>query len=785
VQPLPNTIVRWRQCRWRVIDVHPFDDCTVVHVRGVAAPVAGVERRVLLPFDTLDPIARRADPRRVGRQRWRRACRALLANDTPPGGLRTAARARIDLHPHQLAPALAVLRGLGCRLLLADAVGLGKTIQAGAIVSELMARASVRRVLVLTPAGLRDQWRAELRDRFGLRAHVLDALTIRHLTAALPPDVSPWSTTPLAIASVDYVKRPDVLAAAAQRPWDLVVVDEAHGSASDSDRRAAVDALASRASYVVLVTATPHSGDGAAFASLCRIGQVGDDRLLVFRRTRADVNLWTGRHVRTLHVRLGRDERRLHAALRRYSDAIVDARPAAWLALSVLHKRALSSAAALAESVERRLVILDAQTPRPDASQLELPLDADTESTPDDAAPAWDASLTLDDPRRERRLLAALATAARLASRRESKISALRRLLRRVREPVVVFTEYRDTLHHLWRAIDRPALLLHGGLSRDERHAVVDTFARTANAVLLATDAAGEGLNLHMACRFVVNLELPWNPMRLEQRIGRVDRIGQTRTVHAMHLVARSTREGALLARLEARLRDAQSAVGAPNPFGDERAAAEIVVLRRTPMEPLAASVTTPDLEHVSLADEAFAEVRRLLDVRRVLCTRAGDPGTTDVLVDALDTIARPSLARVLRGRTLEIWRVAADDGCGRRAEEHLVPVLVEREHGDVPDAVSRAAAPWRAEAERIAAGVSDARRRRDVAMLERETNATPAVDQPSLFGGRRHSRDRLATASERHRRRADLASRVSGDAATGALIVHTPELLLRVRWRS
>jgi superfamily II DNA or RNA helicase len=785
VQLLPDTIVRLRQCRWRVIDVHPFDDCTLVHVRGVAPPVAGVERRVLVPFDTLDPIARRSNPTRVGRHRWRRACRALLANDTPPGGLRTATRARIDLHPHQLAPAIAVLRGLGCRLLLADAVGLGKTIQAGAIVSELMARASVERVLVLTPAGLRDQWRAELCDRFGLRACVLDALTIRQSAASLPPDVSPWCTTPLAIASIDYVKRPDVLAAASQRPWDLLVVDEAHGSASDSDRRAAVDALASRASYVVLVTATPHSGDREAFASLCRIGQVPGDRLLVFRRTRADVNLWTPRHVRTLHVRLGRDERRLHAALRRYSDAVIDAIPAAWLALSVLHKRALSSAAALAESVERRIAILDARTPVSAISQLALPLDTDTESTPDDEPPAWDASLTLDDPRRERRLLGAIATAARLASRRESKIAALHRLLRRVREPVVVFTEYRDTLHHVCRAIDRPTLLLHGGLSRDERRIVVDTFARTANAVLLATDAAGEGLNLHAACRLVVNLELPWNPMRLEQRIGRVDRIGQTRTVHAMHLVARGTREGALLARLEARLQTAQSAVGAPNPLGDERASAAIVVLRRTPMEPPAVSAATPDLEHASLADEALSEARRLLDVRRVLSTRAGDPGPSDILVNAFDTFARPSLARVLRGRTLEIWRVVADDGGGRRVETHLVPVLVEREHGDVAGAVSRAAAPWRADAERIASDFSDARRRRDVAILEREAIATPPADQPSLFGDRRHRRERLATAFERNTRRADLAARVNGVAATGALIVRAPELLLRVRWRA
>ena len=124
----------------------------------------------------------------------------------------------------------------------------------------------------------------------------------------------------------------------------------------------------------------------------------------------------------------------------------------------------------------------------------------------------------------------------------------------------------------------RPALLLHGGLNRDERSTVLAAFARDPRGLLLATDAAAEGLNLHHHCRLVINLELPWNPMRLEQRIGRVDRIGQRRIVHAFHLIARGTAEARLLAHLRERVTAAQDDIGAPDPLGDERAVARFVM---------------------------------------------------------------------------------------------------------------------------------------------------------------------------------------------------------------
>jgi superfamily II DNA or RNA helicase len=570
--------VRVRGARWRVVSVRPYDGCQLLTLAG-SAEYAGVTQRILTPFDLVEPADPRPRSRRVGARLWRRACRALLAVNAPPGSLRAARDARLELLPWQLEPALAVVRGLGTRLLLADAVGLGKTIQAGLIASELLARGIVERLLVLTPAGLREQWCSELSSRFAIDAQLVDGRVLRQLTATLPVGVNPWTTVAVAVASVDYVKRAEVLPAVAARAWDLVIVDEAHGVAGDSDRQEAVQQLTSAAAYVLLLTATPHSGDRRAFVALTGLGAIDepdDDRLLVFRRTRTDVGIDARRRTHVVRVRPTADERRVHAWLERYAAAVRadhgGLAPDSWLALSVLHKRAFSSAWALAMSANRRRETLSSSVDGERAGeQLALPLaDAYGELTCADDTPAWPAAIGLASVERERRMLDELASCARYVERHESKLRALIRLLRRAGEPAIIFTEYRDTLLHVQRQLQSPAVILHGGLSREERTAALAAFARRTPPLLLATDAAAEGLNLQHTCRLVINLELPWNPMRLEQRVGRVDRIGQQRRVHAFHLVAAGTGEERIWTRLKERIAAARCDIGAPDPLGDE-----------------------------------------------------------------------------------------------------------------------------------------------------------------------------------------------------------------------
>jgi superfamily II DNA or RNA helicase len=681
--------VRARRQRWRVVNIRSHSTCAVVTLAGADALNAGATARLLTPFDVVEPVAPRVRTRLVGMRRWRRACRALLASQGPVDRLQTAHTARIDLLQHQLEPALVMTRGLACRVLIADDVGLGKTIQAGLIIAELRARAVVDRVLVLTPAGLREQWAEELTDRFGLSPVIADMAGMRTRAAELPVGLNPWLTIPLAIASFDYVKRPEVLPAVGSSRWDLVVVDEAHGVTLGSDRRGAVDAICARASYVVLLTATPHNGSRPAFDSLCRIGAQPNDRFLVFRRSREEVSLRQRRRVHQLFVSPSAAERRMHARLADFARAVAAEGGGSadrWLALSVLHKRSLSSARSLAQSIARRLSILCAAASGGFGEQLSLPLaDSTGEIDSTDESPAWQLP-ALGDQAAELRLLNAVADAADAAALAETKLACLKRLLRRLdrlRESAIVFTEYRDTLVQVRQALPFDCAVLHGGLTRDERRAELARFTTGCRSVLLATDAAGEGLNLHGTCRVVVNLELPWNPMRLEQRIGRVDRIGQERRVHVFHLIARGTGEARILDCLKGKLARARADIATADPLGDFEAVARSVVGCGPPPDEGDATACTSGtsgtaIPLVRLTAEAMREHQRLVAARALF-----DPNGQDDAVasdERLVAFARRASTRArLAGRVLALLHTSIADSHGRRVASHLVAVAAEK----------------------------------------------------------------------------------------------------------
>jgi hypothetical protein len=270
---------------------------------------------------------------------------------------------------------------------------------------------------------------------------------------------------------------------------------------------------------------------------------------------------------------------------------------------------------------------------------------------------------------------------AAAAARRETKLSCLARLLRRLGrlgETAIVFTEYRDTLLHVRRHLACDCAVLHGGLSAEDRRAELDKFSSGRCPVLLATDAAGEGLNLQGRCRVVVNLELPWNPMRLEQRIGRVDRIGQAKRVHAFHLIAHGSGERRILEHLKARLTRARIDVAVSDPLGFED-------IDETELARVAGGVT--DVSALNVSDgyqptddrflghfepEAETELRRLLFARQF---STGRPPVSDA--DCLATAARRAPTRVaLNGRTLAVVLVELRDGCGRSVAAHVLPLL-------------------------------------------------------------------------------------------------------------
>jgi superfamily II DNA or RNA helicase len=621
-----GSIVHVRGEDWRVARVDAYEGCAILTLDGGAArpPL-----RIIEPFDR--PRLRRLKAQRRPRRVVLRAALGAIAGARPPLGLWTAADAAIDVLPYQLEPALAVLRG-ATRVLLADAVGLGKTIEAGLILAELRARGWVERALILCPAGLRATWATELQQRFNIACAVLDQAAIAETMAALPPGVNPWSGHATIVASIDLAKRDDVRAALDGIAFDVLIADEAHHLTPGTDRGDTVRRLASRTPWCVFVSATPHSGDAAAFDYLCNLGGHGDG-LTIFRRSGPDAGRNADRRERVVRVRPSADETETLAAAAAYARAIWRQHgsrdPAVRLIAITIARRAASSPLALRRTLIRRLSLLSTAS---EPEQAALPWEE-----PDGSDADMPATLLcrpgLDDARSERDTLEELVR--RLADARAAKIDWLLRFLLRAREPAIVFTEYRDTLDAVLAAL--PASLcarsICGAHPPELRQHAVDAFNGGGVDVLVATDTAGEGLNLHRRCRLVIDMELPWNPVRLEQRLGRVDRLGQQRRVHALRLVYPNSIEARVLDRVRARRvvseaevarwvfdgePDAADPAWSPRSAAVPAAVAEAARLQRQRRRPVSQAV-----RHVASVARRWREDAPFLAVHRVTFTNS------------------------------------------------------------------------------------------------------------------------------------------------------------------
>ncbi|MEO8078476.1 MAG: SNF2-related protein, partial [Acidobacteriota bacterium] len=268
----PGERVRVRGDIWTIAERSPFANCEALRLLGTGAANAGTSRTILTPFDRPVALERPTSIHVMRPLRWLRGLRRMAISAHPFGSLRAAACCTLDLLPYQLEPALAIVRHGATRVMIADAVGLGKTVEAGLVLNELASRRESFRALIVAPAGLREQWSQELTDRFGLTSTVAGAAWLARIGRELPADVNPWVLPGIYVSSFDFVKRPEVLGPLEETLWDVVVVDEAHAAALGTARRAAVHAVARRARHVVLLTATPHTGDEAQFRALCGIG---------------------------------------------------------------------------------------------------------------------------------------------------------------------------------------------------------------------------------------------------------------------------------------------------------------------------------------------------------------------------------------------------------------------------------------------------------------------------------------------------------------------------------
>jgi superfamily II DNA or RNA helicase len=657
----PGECLRIRDERWRLVCTDGAGDTATLDVVGCDTRNGGVRAVFLTGAEHVARLPSNDRPRLVRPARWRRIARQRLAAASPRfDSLRAAATADITLLPFQLEPALSITHGLGCRLLIADEVGLGKTIQAGLIIAETLARVPNGHALVVAPAALRSQWVEELQRRFQLSAATIDAPAIARMVGILGSGTNPWAGCRVVIVSIDYIKRAEVMRALEALVWDVVVFDEAHVLAGVSDRAAAAQQLSARAHTLVSLTATPHSGDIQAFARLTALGRLGpaSPPLVMFRRTRRDVGLMSARRTRWFSVRATAAEAEMHRALLQYARAVCRQRHASAnpvrLAMSILLKRGCSSATSLARSLERRLALLSSGPLG--VAQMPLPFE-----TTDDEEPSGALAVPgLSDRGAEQAMLAALLDKARTAAQGESKTRALRRLLRRRLEPAIVFTEYRDTLEQLAQSLDRHHItVVHGGLTLSERRAALKQFTHGTADILLATDAASEGLNLHHRCRRVVNMELPWSPLRLEQRIGRVDRIGQRQIVHATHLIAHNTIEEQIVARLLARISTADAVLSGMSARDEDDVVSAVTAAPGDASAPALAE-TADEAERIVVPDLRELAERELGQL--LLTSRLAAEGKDDLA-------GRPLIARIrYSGRRQRVWamRLSFADAAGQ-----------------------------------------------------------------------------------------------------------------------
>ncbi|MGW8159023.1 MAG: helicase-related protein [Desulfoprunum sp.] len=521
----------------------------------------------------------------------------------------------VDPLPHQITAVYeSMLPRQPLRFILADDPGAGKTIMAGLYVRELIMRADARRIVIVAPGGLVEQWRDEMFEKFGLEFRVFS----KELQSATPSG-NPFEDLDHFIVRLDQMSRSeDLQEKLCAAGWDLVIFDEAHKLAAHfygnklekTGRFRLAENLGAMTRHLLLMTATPHNGkeedfqlflsllDSDRFYGKFRDGVHKVDTSDLMRRMVKEelvkfdgTPLFPERRAYTVNYQLSDLEAALYEAVTHYvqtemgkADQLDGQRKGSiGFALTALQRRLASSPEAIFQSLKRRRERLErrlreekvgARGQRILAETLDaLPEDDDDlnadeqelleESLVDKAT----ASQTIAELEQEIVILQGLEQQAKIlvASGQDRKWDELSRILQN--EPqmydaggrqrkIIIFSEHRDTLNYLHEKIagvlggHEAIITIHGGTHRDDRRKAQALFRSDPDVrVLVATDAAGEGVNLQNA-NLMVNYDLPWNPNRLEQRFGRIHRIGQAEVCHLWNLVAKETREGDVFHRL-------------------------------------------------------------------------------------------------------------------------------------------------------------------------------------------------------------------------------------------
>jgi len=527
------------------------------------------------------------------------AVRWGAATNADRGFLQAPFRSGVSIEDFQLDPLVRAIDMARVNLLIADDVGLGKTIEAGLVVQEMLLRHRARTVLIICPASLQEKWRTEMLEKFGLDFRIVDTSYIKQLRRERGIHANPWTSHPRLIASMDWVKSGeglramrDVLPAHISYPrkFDMLVVDEAHNIAPaaganyalESQRTKFIRLISPHFQHRLFLTATPHNGYTESFTSLLELlddqrfarNILPDEKLLsqvMIRRLKSDLvdsdgkPLYAQRKLQALPAFYSEQERGIHQKLNVYCKSREQDAEKAGNAFGtsfvnqLLKKRLFSSPAAFASTLEKHIASLANGYQRKDKDAMaerilrkailrveeDYANDHEVENAQSEAVEEASRSAPPLTAEQQQMLNDLRAWAQSSKSQVDAKAKAiLEWLALNLKDSgkwndrrVILFTEYRTThqwLHEILASHgfggDRLAIL-HGGMPQDEREKVKAAFQTSPKdssvRILLATDAASEGIDLQNYCNCLIHLEIPYNPNVMEQRNGRIDRHGQ------------------------------------------------------------------------------------------------------------------------------------------------------------------------------------------------------------------------------------------------------------------
>ena len=606
----PGTVItgpKWPE----PVEVKKIDnDGSYVHIVG--ATLTGRHVDQLIPIEELSDVSIRAvetdfrsDPANVflaletKRYRFASLYDPLLAMNT----------SKVDPLPHQIEAVYGyILKLPRIRFLIADDPGAGKTIMAGLILKELKLRNLAKRILIVVPGHLKDQWRRELKEKFEETFVVIDrGLMEAHYAENV------WDRENQIITSMDFAKRDEILPSLSSSKFDLIIVDEAHklsayryGDKTVKTSRYKLGEVLSRASepHLLFLTATPHKGDPENFRLFIDLLEPGffatsemlqqsihnKDNPLFIRRMKEDLKDFEGkplflpRYVKTVGFNLSDEEKILYNDVSRYvkeqyNKALSsDKKRNVAFALVILQRRLASSTYAILKSLERRKKRLEdllRGVGEPMPAEKVFDFEEVEDLSEEDRWKEEELWETLSVAENRQELQAEIRTISELIERAKSiiqqetekKLLELKKTMgdlkkRFPEKKVLIFTEAKDTLDYLEKKIRSwgySVNVIHGGMSLEDRVSAESVF-KNETQVLVATEAAGEGINLQF-CHLMINYDIPWNPNRLEQRMGRIHRYGQTKEVYVFNLVAENTREGKVLVALFEKLDEIRDAL--------------------------------------------------------------------------------------------------------------------------------------------------------------------------------------------------------------------------------